>query len=73
MRITIKSGEKAVEQRTDEKQKMLYDGIQNANPPARAGIGASVLLISGCQDKQFSSDGDRNGARSASATTPRRS
>jgi len=40
----------------------LYDDIQRAHPTAeRAEIGASVLLISGCQDDQLSLDGFSNG------------
>jgi hypothetical protein len=40
----------------------LYDGIQKAvKGGERVKVGATVLLISGCQDNQFSLDGDRNG------------
>jgi hypothetical protein len=40
----------------------LYDTIQKSVPAGeRAVVKASVLLISGCQDNQFSLDGDRNG------------
>lgn len=40
----------------------LYDGIQSAVPSAPdAEIGATVLLISGCQDDQLSLDGFSNG------------
>lgn len=39
-----------------------YDGIQNAVPTAeKADVGATVLLISGCQDDQLSLDGFSNG------------
>lgn len=39
-----------------------YDAIQQANPAAeRARVRASVLLLSGCQDNQYSLDGPRNG------------
>lgn len=39
-----------------------YDALQKANPAAeRARVRASVILISGCQDNQFSLDGPRNG------------
>lgn len=52
-----------VQQRTYKKQKKLYDQVQRDHPAGeRVAIGASVLLISGCQDNQYSSDGDRNGA-----------
>jgi hypothetical protein len=51
-----------VAKRTYARNKKLYDDIQRANPSGeRAGIGASVILISGCQDAQLSSDGSRNG------------
>jgi len=40
----------------------LYDKIQRETPPEETvSVGATVLLISGCQDGQLSSDGDRNG------------
>jgi hypothetical protein len=40
----------------------LYDGIQEANPQGeRVGVGASVILLSGCLDNQRSLDGNRNG------------
>lgn len=40
----------------------VYDQIPNSFPAAdKVEIGASVLLLSGCLDNQFSSDGDRNG------------
>ncbi len=40
----------------------LYDGIQKAVAAGeRVRVNASVLLISGCQDNQFSMDGNRNG------------
>ena len=40
----------------------LYKGIQDAHPAAeKTRVKASVLLISGCMDNQFSQDGDRNG------------
>ncbi len=40
----------------------LYDGIQASVPAGeKVEIGASALLISGCQDNQTSLDGDRNG------------
>ena len=39
-----------------------YDRIQRGiEPHTEAKVRASVLLISGCMDNQFSSDGDRNG------------
>ncbi len=40
----------------------LYDGIQEAMPAGEKGVvRPSVILISGCQDNQFSLDGNRNG------------
>jgi hypothetical protein len=40
----------------------LYDSLQAATPRAETtGVRASVLLISGCQDNQYSLDGPRNG------------
>jgi hypothetical protein len=54
------------ERATYEKEKALYDGIQDANPQGdRVGVGASVLLLSGCLDNQRSADGDTNGAYTA--------
>jgi hypothetical protein len=43
----------------------LYDRIQKQIPPSTSSasdIGATVLLISGCQDDQLSRDGFKNGA-----------
>ncbi|HMV50006.1 MAG TPA: caspase family protein [Blastocatellia bacterium] len=52
----------SLQNRVYTKNKELYDGIQKQT---RAGdtvaVNASVLLISGCQDNQLSSDGNRNG------------
>lgn len=40
----------------------LYDGIQKATPAGeKAAVRSTVLLVSGCQDNQFSLDGRRNG------------
>lgn len=51
-----------VAKRTYEQNKELYDDVQERCHAAEtAEIGASVLLISGCQDNQLSLDGDRNG------------
>ncbi len=47
---------------TYEHNKKLYDDIQKALPAFDdESIGASVILISGCQDNQTSLDGDKNG------------
>lgn len=46
-----------------EKNKKLYDGIQDRlSGSEEQEIKATVLLISGCQDRQLSRDGDLNGA-----------
>lgn len=51
-----------VQSKTYDAHKDAYDAIQHENPHGDlVGIGASVLLISGCQDNQLSRDGDRNG------------
>jgi metacaspase-1 len=48
--------------RTYEGRKQMYDDIQKAHPAGeRVSVGASALLISGCQDNQLSSDGRDNG------------
>jgi hypothetical protein len=39
----------------------FYDEIAAELPPAAPAIAASVRLISGCQDNQYSNDGDFNG------------
>jgi metacaspase-1 len=49
-------------ERTYAANRALYDQIEAANPQGnRVGIGASVILISGCQDNQVSQDGPKNG------------
>jgi hypothetical protein len=51
-----------VVKRTYEQNRDVYDKIQKDHPAAEtAEVGASVILISGCQDNQLSLDGDRNG------------
>jgi hypothetical protein len=51
-----------VEEATYREHQATYDGIQARIPPrASSQIGASVILISGCQDNQTSADGRRNG------------
>ena len=51
-----------VGERTYVANKAFYDQLQVANPQGnRVGIGASVILISGCQDNQVSLDGPQNG------------
>ncbi len=47
---------------TYEANRDLYESIQTSNPQGdRVGVGASVMLLSGCLDSQRSLDGDRNG------------
>ncbi len=49
-------------QKTYNKNKKLYDDIQHYSPDGdKLTVGASVILISGCKDNQYSSDGDKNG------------
>ncbi len=51
-----------VQDETYRAHQELYDGVQRANPHGdRVGVGASVLLVSGCQDNQYSRDGEENG------------
>lgn len=53
---------KDVGNKTYEANKGTYDEVQKSHPAAdQAEIGATVLLVSGCQDNQLSLDGDRNG------------
>jgi len=52
----------SVEMATQEQNAQLYKDIQDRSPDGdRGAVGATVLLLSGCQDSQLSSDGDRNG------------
>lgn len=47
---------------TYQSNKALYDSLQFvAGASEKSDIGASVILISGCQDNQFSLDGAQNG------------
>ena len=49
--------------RVEKAHQALYRSIQKAHPGAeKARVRASVLLISGCMDNQFSMDGEKNGA-----------
>ncbi len=53
---------RAVQERVVQKDQALFDKIQNETKDAiRRSPAATVLLISGCQDNQLSSDGDVNG------------
>jgi hypothetical protein len=48
---------------TEEANAELYDGLQKAIPSKRlTSVAATVVLISGCQDYEFSRDGRDNGA-----------
>ncbi len=49
--------------KVEKAHRSLYQGIQKQFPGAEsAKVKASVILISGCMDNQFSMDGDKNGA-----------
>ncbi len=51
-----------VQQSTYRKHRRLYERVQRSLPKGeRIPIGASVLLLAGCQENQLASDGDRNG------------
>ena len=51
-----------VQDATYAAHRKLYDDIQKGLPAgSRVAIGASVVLISGCQDNQTSADGEKNG------------
>ena len=47
----------------DEAKRTIYRTVQALSGPARgADISAQLILLAGCQDNQFSQDGDGNGA-----------
>jgi hypothetical protein len=51
-----------VEDATYRNNERLYDDIQRSTPDGdKVEVGATVLLISGCQDNQLSLDGTKNG------------
>jgi hypothetical protein len=51
-----------VEDATYRNNEQLYDEIQRSTPDGdKVEVGATVLLISGCQDNQLSLDGTKNG------------
>lgn len=53
---------KDVADKTYEENKTMYDDLQKANAQGKkVDVGASVILVSGCQDNQLSLDGDKNG------------
>jgi metacaspase-1 len=52
----------AVQKETNVQNEALYKSIQKEHSKGdREAIGASILLISGCEDKQLSADGAKNG------------
>ena len=52
-----------VQKQINRKYKKRLEKVQREFPAGeRVAVGASVILISGCQDNQTSMDGDRNGA-----------
>jgi hypothetical protein len=51
----------AVAARTYRKNREFYDALQKGIPSGKNIVNASVLLISGCQDNQYSMDGAFNG------------
>lgn len=58
----VKSPPPAVRYNTYNQSQQLYDGIQEKYSKGdKAQVLATVILISGCQDNQLSSDGFRNG------------
>jgi hypothetical protein len=58
----VKSPPPAVRYNTYHQNQKLYDGIQEKYPKGdKVQVQATVILISGCQDNQLSSDGFRNG------------
>jgi hypothetical protein len=59
----FKNMPQAIALRTYRDNKAMYDGIMDALPKEdpRSTLKATVLLISGCQDNQLSSDGAFNG------------
>ncbi|MGB8020316.1 MAG: caspase family protein, partial [Candidatus Nanopelagicales bacterium] len=49
-------------ERDNKSRKAVYDKVREATPgESEVPLKARVLLLSGCQDNQTSSDGDRNG------------
>ncbi len=60
---TIRALPQGTEELIYQLNQQLYDGLQSGIPKnIKASIRASVLLISGCQDDQYSCDGSVNGA-----------
>ncbi len=60
--VAIRAVPRDVQDRVNKAHAQLYKRLQDENPQGdHVGIGASVMLISGCQDNQTSGDGTRNG------------
>jgi len=58
----MKSIPARIQAATYRKHRRLYEAVQRTLPRGeRVPIGASVLLLSGCQENQLSADGERNG------------
>ena len=56
-----------IEGQVNKRHRKLYEEIQKSHMGSEhQAVGASVLLISGCQDNQLSADGDENGLFTAS-------
>jgi hypothetical protein len=54
---------RSVGEKVEKAHNALYRSIQKAHPGSeKSKVRASVLLISGCMDNQFSMDGEKNGA-----------
>jgi hypothetical protein len=54
---------RSVGEKVEKAHSALYRSIQKAHPGSEnAKVRASVLLVSGCMDNQFSMDGEKNGA-----------
>jgi metacaspase-1 len=58
----MKAMPEELEKKVYERNRELYDTVQKSTTAYdQSEIGATVLLISGCQDNQTSADGERNG------------
>jgi metacaspase-1 len=60
--VRLRAMPRAVGMKVEKSHAKLYRDIQETYPAAeRSRVRASVLLVSGCMDNQYSQDGDRNG------------
>jgi metacaspase-1 len=50
-----------IEEQTYRSHQAMYDSLQGQGQGDREALAASLILISGCQDNQYSRDGERNG------------